>query len=263
MKQRVVTGLIAAAVFVTLLIVGKLPYALAIMVIAAVGYYEFIKMHQLRTRNLAALIGFIAILYYVFPWQLFSVTKPTYEALIWMTMLLLFTLSVISKNKIKLEQIAIYVTGVVYIGLGTYYMMATRLLEDGLFWTFFVFVCIWLSDIGAYFSGWAMGKRLLWPAISPKKTIEGAIGAIIFTMLTAMVFALFAPEKISIVSAMIIGILISIIAQLGDLIQSAYKRAANVKDSGNFLPGHGGILDRTDSWLIVFPFIHLLSILPL
>lgn len=266
LKQRIITGVIAAVIFLTLLLIGKLPYALAIGLLAVVGFYEFINMHRLPVKSFSAAIGFSAILFYVIPWNdllHIDFKLPAYHVSIWFIMLLFLVLTVVTKNKLKLEQVAIYMIGIIYIGLGTHYMAATRLLEDGLFWTFFIFVCIWVSDIGAYFSGLAVGKHLLWPAISPKKTIEGAIGAIIFTMIAALLFALWQPDKISMQWALMVGLIISITAQFGDLIQSAYKRVCGVKDSGNFLPGHGGILDRIDSWLIVFPFLHLLSLLPL
>jgi len=103
---------------------------------------------------------------------------------------------------------------------------------------------------------------LLWPSISPKKTIEGAIGGMLVSTLTALTFSTIQPEILSYKEAIQIGFIISVLGQLGDLIQSAYKRVRNIKDSGNILPGHGGILDRTDSWIIVFPFVHLLGLLP-
>ncbi len=141
-------------------------------------------------------------------------------------------------------------------------MIAARLAEHGLFWTIVVFVCIWASDSGAYFVGSKLGKHPLWPQISPKKSIEGAIGGVVISMIVALGFAWYAPDLLGLGKALVLGFVIAVVGQVGDLIQSAYKRVKGIKDTGTLLPGHGGVLDRMDSWLIVFPFIHLLGILP-
>ncbi len=106
------------------------------------------------------------------------------------------------------------------------------------------------------------GKHLLWPAISPKKTYEGAIGGIILAVIVTLLFALFNPDLLSILDAIVLGLIIAIVGQLGDFIQSAYKRTYEIKDTGALLPGHGGVLDRLDSWLIVFPFVYYLGLIP-
>jgi phosphatidate cytidylyltransferase len=141
--------------------------------------------------------------------------------------------------------------------------METRLLEaHGLYWTSLVLICIWAADSGAYFAGMSFGKHLLWPAISPKKTYEGAAGGIILAVVAALVFANAQPALLTISEAIILGVVIAIVGQLGDFIQSAYKRTKGIKDTGTLLPGHGGALDRVDSWLIVFPFVHFLGFIP-
>lgn len=107
-----------------------------------------------------------------------------------------------------------------------------------------------------------MGKNKLWPAISPNKTVEGAVGGVLISMLIAIIFSIFAPEHLAIGRALLIGLSCAVMGQLGDLVQSAYKRAYGIKDSGTLLPGHGGILDRCDSWIIVFPFVHIVTLMP-
>jgi phosphatidate cytidylyltransferase len=162
-----------------------------------------------------------------------------------------------------LDQAGLIFIGIVYLGLGFHYIMETRLLDShGLFWTLLVLIGIWSADSGAYFGGVLFGKHLLWPAISPKKTYEGAIGGIILAVLVTLIFSYANPDLLSLTQAVILGVVISIVGQLGDFIQSAYKRAKGIKDTGALLPGHGGVLDRVDSWLIVFPFVHFLSFIP-
>ncbi|WP_338131329.1 phosphatidate cytidylyltransferase [Cohnella rhizosphaerae] len=106
-----------------------------------------------------------------------------------------------------------------------------------------------------------MGRTKLWPSISPNKTVEGALGGLVIALLVSLVFAVAWPDWIGYGTAIAVAIAAAVAGQLGDLIQSAYKRLRGVKDSGSLLPGHGGVLDRTDSWLIVFPLIHLLGLI--
>jgi phosphatidate cytidylyltransferase len=103
-----------------------------------------------------------------------------------------------------------------------------------------------------------MGKRKLWPDISPNKTIEGSVGGIVCGVIVALLFAFLSPLTESPLHLMVIGLVLSIFGQVGDLVESAFKRHYGVKDSGNILPGHGGVLDRTDSWLFVFPILYFL-----
>ncbi|MNE53545.1 Phosphatidate cytidylyltransferase [compost metagenome] len=134
--------------------------------------------------------------------------------------------------------------------------------DHGLFWTLLLLCCIWGSDAGAYFVGRSLGKNKLWPAISPNKTVEGALGGVLISVVISVIFALFVPDLLTIGRALLIGISCAVLGQLGDLVQSAYKRVYGIKDSGSLLPGHGGILDRCDSWIIVFPFVHIVMLMP-
>lgn len=263
MRQRIVTGLLAGIFFIAVLFLGHGWFSLLITLLAVIAYYEFVKLNGGRGSEPASLLGFAGVLYLVIPWNhLPPLPVPPQQTVIWLFMFLFFALTVFSQNRTSIDKIALLFIGVVYIGVGFYYMIFTRFLENGLYWTFLLFACIWLTDIGAYFAGRLFGKKLLWPTISPKKTVEGAIGGALLSIAAALVFFLFAPELLTWQKAVLIGLSVSVIGQLGDLIQSAYKRVRNIKDSGNILPGHGGILDRTDSWIIVFPFIHFLGLLP-
>ncbi len=176
-------------------------------------------------------------------------------------MILLLFYSVYRKNKFHIEHAALAIMGALYIGFGFVYMLSARNVpENGLFLTMLVFLGIWSTDSGAYFVGRAIGKRKLWPEISPNKTVEGAVGGLILALLVvAGVNLLF--DAVSLAQALAIGLVAGILGQIGDLIESALKRHYGVKDSGNIMPGHGGVLDRCDSWLIVFPILHLLQLI--
>jgi phosphatidate cytidylyltransferase len=264
LKQRLITGLIAGIFFLALLILGSYWFIALIMALTVVGYDEYMRMLKLNQSRLLYLLGLIGVIIIAVPWHQFGIEQLlSWEKIIWLFMLLFLTTTVVTKNKVSLDQAGLIFIGIVYLGLGFHYIMETRLLDShGLFWTLLVLIGIWSADSGAYFGGVLFGKHLLWPAISPKKTYEGAIGGIILAVLVTLIFSYANPNLLSLTQAVILGVVISIVGQLGDFIQSAYKRAKGIKDTGGLLPGHGGVLDRVDSWLIVFPFVHFLSIIP-
>ena len=151
--------------------------------------------------------------------------------------------------------------GILYVGFFTGHIVLLRTSEDGRAWVLFTVFSAMGSDTGGYFAGRAFGRHKLAPAISPGKTIEGTIGAVVGAMFIAWLcrmtfFPALAPRE-----ALVLGAAISVLAQLGDLCESALKRAFGAKDSGWIIPGHGGILDRLDSLLfpVVFAFYYAAS----
>ncbi|MFC6650359.1 MULTISPECIES: phosphatidate cytidylyltransferase [Paenibacillus] len=265
MKQRLITGIVAGALFLGLCYWGGWPYQLMLTAMALIGYYEFVKMTGTATFGLTAVFGYASVVGFMIPWDLLGIDKLfSWEQGIWLLMLLFLLVTVFSKNKLDIKITAMMFTGIVYIGMGFSYMGIARGAGDGhgLFWTILLLCCIWGSDAGAYFVGRSFGKNKLWPAISPNKTIEGALGGVLISAVLSIVFALLVPDLLTIGRALLIGIACAVLGQLGDLVQSAYKRVYGIKDSGSLLPGHGGILDRCDSWIIVFPFVHIVMLMP-
>ncbi len=120
----------------------------------------------------------------------------------------------------------------------------------------YVLLLIWANDSFAFLIGKNFGKRKLFESVSPKKTIEGFVGGMVFSIITAVVIG-FYSELLSIVNWVIIALITSIIGTIGDLVESKFKRQASIKDSGNIMPGHGGLLDRLDSLLFAAPFVYL------
>jgi phosphatidate cytidylyltransferase len=263
LKQRIITGVIAGLGFITFLVLGGYWYSGLILLLSIIGYNEYVRMNGYKLYKLSSFVGLLAMVLLVIPWETKDYALSiNFTGIIWLAMFVLLVITVASKNAITIDQISLLLLGTVYMGLGFHYMIATRIPEHGLFWTILVFVCIWTSDSGAYFVGSKLGKHLLWPQISPKKSIEGSIGGILISMVAALVFAWYAPEQLSYGTAVLLGFVIAVVGQMGDLIQSAYKRVKEIKDTGTLLPGHGGVLDRVDSWLIVFPFIHFVGLIP-
>jgi phosphatidate cytidylyltransferase len=118
----------------------------------------------------------------------------------------------------------------------------------------------WISDSGAYFAGRFFGRHLLFPSLSPKKTVEGGLGGLLLTILIVAPVAYLLLD-FGLVKALIIGAVVSVASQCGDLFESSLKRILDVKDLGTFLPGHGGVLDRVDSLLFTAPAVYYISLL--
>lgn len=116
---------------------------------------------------------------------------------------------------------------------------------------------IWISDSAAYVFGVSFGKRPLLKSVSPKKSIEGFIGGVIFSILLSVIFSFYININFSLTQWLIIAVVTSVLGTLGDLVQSQFKREAGVKDSGKWLPGHGGLYDRMDSIIFASPFVYL------
>ncbi|MCG7407459.1 phosphatidate cytidylyltransferase [Paenibacillus sp. ACRRX] len=265
MKQRIITGVIGGAIFAGFVYIGSIPYELLLIALALIGYFEFARMHHEKAFDLASIVGYALVLILAVPWAKWGVSfHVSMESTMWLVMFAFLCVTVVTKNRVPIQTASQLWLGAFYIGIGFKYMILTRtMLDEGLFWTILMFAAIWASDIGAYFTGRAIGRHKLWPAISPNKTIEGAVGGIISAMVVCVLALFVRPDVLGVPQALGIGIAASIVGQMGDLIQSAYKRIRGVKDSGTLLPGHGGVLDRCDSWLIVFPFIHLIGLITL
>ena len=188
--------------------------------------------------------------------DLWNVTSLTKMEFIFGGVLLYLSYTVIVKNKFTFDDVGFMLISILYVGIGFYYFNVIR--EEGLVYIFYALFVVWVTDSGAYFIGRSMGKRKLWPDMSPNKTIEGSIGGIICALAVAVLFAIFSDIQIPVLKLMIVTVVLSIFGQIGDLAESALKRHYDVKDSGNIMPGHGGILDRFDSLLFVMPLLHLL-----
>jgi len=141
------------------------------------------------------------------------------------------------------------IAGILYIGWLLSYLVSLRGLDDGRNWVLFALLTTFSSDTAAFFIGRALGRHRLAPQISPRKTWEGAIGGVIAAIIVSLLFIIPTPLilPINFWQAMLLGLLVSIFGQLGDLVESLFKRNMGVKDSGTGVPGHGGFLDRLDS----------------
>jgi len=145
--------------------------------------------------------------------------------------------------------------GLLYVVAGFSHFLLLRTLEHGFWLIVYVFIVVWSTDAGAYFSGIHLGRHKLAPTISPNKKWEGSLGGLLSSIIAVYIFTVFVPLPES-KTLLFLAPAVSIAGQIGDLFESALKRFANIKDSGHLIPGHGGVLDRFDSALWAFPFTY-------
>ena len=151
---------------------------------------------------------------------------------------------------------AAYIFGVLYVGLLLGHYALLRNLEHGVALVFFVIIVTWLSDTGGFFVGKTLGKHPLAPILSPKKTVEGLLGGIVFSVIGAIICQFTFIPFFAFGQCVVLGASLALLGALGDLSESAIKRSVRVKDSGTIIPGHGGVLDRVDSLLFTGPAMH-------
>jgi phosphatidate cytidylyltransferase len=160
------------------------------------------------------------------------------------------------------QRLGLSLLGVLYFGFLTPHIVLLRDADGGWRWVLFTVFTAMGSDSGGYFAGRAFGRHRLAPAVSPSKTVEGGIGAIAGAVLIAVLAKFVIIPVLGLREAMVVGAIVSVLAQLGDLCESALKRAFGAKDSGWIIPGHGGILDRLDSLLFPIVFVYYYAALP-
>ncbi|MGN7398872.1 phosphatidate cytidylyltransferase [Cytobacillus praedii] len=259
MKQRIISAIVFGAIFLPVVIIGGLPVVILAYLLASIALFELLKMRKLKIISVPGIISLLLLWIFLLPNQFQSLldaihfTKIEFALL---AVLLFLTYTVVTKNKFTFDDVAFSILSTLYVGIGFYYFIETR--EEGLIFIFFSLFIIWATDSGAYFIGRAIGKKKLWPEISPNKTIEGSVGGVFCAIIVALLFLLFTDIPASFIQMLLITVVLSVFGQIGDLVESALKRHYDVKDSGNIMPGHGGILDRFDSLLFVWPLIHFI-----
>jgi phosphatidate cytidylyltransferase len=250
---------LSGVVYIVLLL-GCISYSqesLAILfgVFLLIGVYEFCKM---ATLNQFISLPIAALSYY-FLWNksqdiVLKTSIVTLSVLI--STKLLFYLFDAQKTNFKISTRYLLLIGYIIIPFITtnYVAMGVNGYNPKILIS--ILILIWANDTFAYLVGKNFGKNKLFPSVSPKKTIEGFAGGVVFTIISSVLLSKFYIES-NILYICVIAIIVSIFSTLGDLIQSKFKRVAGIKDSGKIMPGHGGILDRFDSIIFVIPFINL------
>lgn len=266
MRTRVISGFIMVPLLI-ILYFGGIPLAIAAAIIAYVGVTEFYNGFKVIDVKPSKGIAYVMItLLYAghfffsryFEAQVSNVLKTTF-ILFWI--FLTVTVSLIYNwdiTKRKPYDGVVTMTGLLYIALFSYHIVLIDYNFHVMLWL--VIFAAFGSDISAYFAGYFFGKRKMAPNLSPKKTIEGAAGGIIGSAVLCGIYGIIAvPEMV--LHCVAIGIIGGIAAEAGDLTASAFKRTVGIKDYGNLIPGHGGIMDRFDSVIFVAPVVYYYMVL--
>lgn len=264
MLKRIITSAVIGFFLIPALIFSDSIYFLILFTLfAVIGEFEMLRCLGLHKNiPISAVVYFLAaagpvaaryVTHFYGSDKFYSIALPVLAV----SALLIMTAFTFSKGKVTLEQACAAVAVCFYIAVSfTAVILLSDLPGTGKYTYLFVFFTAWSTDSFAYFTGMAFGKHKLIVEVSPKKTVEGAIGGIVACALAFIVFALigahFDPDIAPNYPILIIGaVFSSIIAQAGDLLMSAIKRSRNIKDFGKIFPGHGGVLDRFDSAIAV------------
>ncbi|ERT46601.1 phosphatidate cytidylyltransferase [Fusobacterium polymorphum] len=244
-----------------------LPMLIFTNLVIGVGIYEFYKMVKVLGKEVYDKFGIIVAL--IIPNLVYLSNRSSYlEQKLITVVLIVATIFMLTyrvfKNQIKgtLEKVSFTLLGIIYVSV--FFSQIINLYFLGAVFPLILQVLVWVSDTSAGIVGVAIGRKFFkngFTEISPKKSVEGALGSIIFTGLAFMLIVVLYIEKINgatggeVFLSFIIGAIISVVSQIGDLIESLFKRECGVKDSGTILMGHGGVLDRFDSMILVLPFV--------
>ena len=269
MKTRIMTAAIAVPLLlIIVLALPKIFTAILFGLMCALAAYELLAATGF-VKNIRLVIYAMVMSLLVALWSYFGCSQVWATAGILVFSFALFTEMMLSHIKLRFEKIAVcFAAGVLIPYLLSSLIRIHSVDGTGRFFVLIPFIIAFLSDTGAYFTGLYFGRRKLAPVISPKKTVEGAVGGVAAAIL-AMLLYMFIVDvafgfTVNYLAVILYGIICSAAGVFGDLCFSVIKRQAGIKDYGALLPGHGGILDRFDSMIIVAPLVEvLLMLIPL
>ncbi len=250
MKVRIVSSIVLLPLFLFVIIYGGFVTKLAVLIVALISIKEFTNAFAVSgVKPTNEILYALTIIFLIPNWSNIWSVLPV---LLFILVLGESVLLIFGKNTV--DDISVSILTFVYITVALSSVIVVRQASFDFIW--YVFIFAWATDTCAYFSGFAFGKNKLIPSVSPKKTVEGAIGGVIGCIIISVGYAYFVhPENTLLIGvSALVG---SVISQVGDLFASVFKRKLGVKDYGNLIPGHGGMLDRIDSIIFTAPFTYI------
>lgn len=250
MLIRIISSIVALPLLFFFVLMGGNYLEIAVAVVSLIALYEFFNALKKKYQPVVIPTYILLVLFSLtYHFEMFTVLSGVVTVYI----ALLLGLYVFDEKR-HFADIGVTALGAIYIIFFLYHVVLLSKLEPA-FMIWFIFIASWGADTGAYFIGKKFGKRKLSPTVSPNKSVEGAVGgvttSVVLCVILSMVFdASFVPYSIA------IGIVGSLISIIGDLVASKIKREMGIKDYGHIMPGHGGVMDRFDSLLLVTPFIY-------
>ncbi len=267
MLKRTITAVVALAVFIPILYFSDtivFPIAMSLLSLAAA--YEMVSCVGLKKNYWISVPSYIVGLFLPLLPRLTESPVPYILAVCMIYMIGIFAATVFSRGKLDFTLSASAFTGVFYVTVSFASIVLLR--DTGKYFYLLVFIGPWVSDTFAYLCGRMFGKHKLIPEVSPKKTVEGSIGGIVFAAISYVVYAVIvwqisdAPSFPNLLMMAVAGAIVSVISQIGDLSASVIKRRFGIKDYGWVFPGHGGVMDRFDSVILTAPVLYILSQIP-
>lgn len=262
MKTRIITAIVAIAVFIPFLYFSNTwAFSLLAVLLCLISAYEILNcLGFLKNTPVAAPTFAVAAL---IPLLARLIETKTYiivmSAIMFLYLFAMFAVSVAFHEKIDLKNAVLCAAFSIYVFFGFTSLILLRDMEHGSYIYLITFVAPWMCDTFAYFGGSFFGKHKLIPAISPKKTVEGAIIGTVFGALSVVLYgfivSLIFKVNANYLALALAGLILTVISQFGDLIASAVKRLFGIKDYGKLFPGHGGVLDRFDSVIAAASFL--------
>lgn len=266
MLTRVISGIVLVVILgVTMLCGGWVLFG-GTLLISLIGFNELVKATHVRPKEEKVcgveMVGYLGIIAY-YAVLLFPQAKEFLMAVILLTIMCMMLVYVFTFPKYDAGKVMAAAFSFIYAPVLLSYIYQTRMLENGIFIVWLVFIASWICDTCAYFSGVLFGKHKLAPVLSPKKSIEGSVGGILGSAVVGFLYA-FVLYKAGITfvegdvlrAFPIIAAVGSVLSQIGDLAASGIKRNNDIKDYGKLIPGHGGIMDRFDSVIVTAPLIY-------
>ncbi|CAM1360480.1 Phosphatidate cytidylyltransferase [Tenacibaculum sediminilitoris] len=252
---RSLSALVYATLFISAILFSAETYIGLLALFATICIWELSKITQVK--SIIPYILLACFVYVCFQSTAFKFNNYLFVITIIGSISLLYLL--ISSKPIKTETLAQKLfLQIIYLILPFYFLMNLPFIDNTYYPNIIIYiiVVIWTNDSFAFLVGKNFGKRKLFEKVSPKKTIEGFIGGLLFSIIAGYIIAQYSG-LFSILDWIIIAIIVAVFGSLGDLVESKLKRQANVKDSGTIMPGHGGLLDRLDSLFFLTPFVYL------
>lgn len=257
MGTRILSGFILTLIVGAGLFFGG-PYLFVLsLVISIMGMFELYRVYHME-KSAIGIIGYIfAGLYYLCLW----LQRDDFMILA-LAAALIFIMAgyVVTFPKYNSDQAAMGFFAIVYVAVMLSFIYRIRLLSDGVFYVWLVFICSWIADTCAYFVGVKFGRHKMTPKLSPKKSVEGAVGGIIGPMIIGCIYGLIINDRLEINAPLLFAVACGVgaaISIIGDLAASAVKRNHDVKDYSRLIPGHGGIMDRFDSTIFTAPAVYI------
>jgi phosphatidate cytidylyltransferase len=262
MKVRTITAVILVAIALPVLIFSQyLVYPIALSFLSICAVFELYRVIGVSHRWLVSIPAYVIsvsfpIISYFVPDEMRIVYLLSVAGVVFAYLLYLMCVAVFSRGALTYSKLGEAFVSFTYAVISLTSLSTLRYLSAGMFCVMLVFFAAWGSDVMAYFVGSLFGKHKLIPEVSPKKTVEGSVGGIVFAVLLCMAYgyvaslisdALSLGVEVNYLSLALSGLVLSVISQIGDLVASVIKRENGIKDYGNLLPGHGGIMDRFDS----------------